>query len=160
MKTRKPLGWPKLMVAKRLRHGAVAYYWDVPSWAKKKGCSLSSEALGGDYAIAKSRCDTILNPQFDAWRTGADNKPALPSASTGSFDWMIAVYKQTPQYRERSEGYKKDVDWMLSLASKHPLKDGRCFGALHLSSINPGAADLLHSKLLKPRRRVPFVKLK
>jgi hypothetical protein len=151
MKTRKPLGWPKLMVAKRLRHGAVAYYWDVPSWAKKKGCSLKSEALGSDYAIAKSRCDTTLNPQFDAWRTGADNKPPLPSASTGSFDWMIAVYKQTPQYRERSEGYKKDVDWMLSLASKHPLKDGRCFGALPLSSINPGAADLLHSKLrLKP----------
>jgi hypothetical protein len=135
------------MVAKRLRHGAIAYYWDVPSWAKKNGCALKPEPLGSDYAIAKSRCDTMLNPQFDAWRTGTTSKPALPSVSPGSFDWMIAVYKQTPQYKERSEGYKQDVDWMLSLASKHPLKDGRRFGALHLSSINPGAADLLHSKL-------------
>lgn len=60
---------------------------------------------------------------------------------------MIAIYKQAPQYKECSEGYKKDVDSALRLASKHPLKDGRVFGALQLSSINPGAADRLYSKL-------------
>ena len=32
---RKPEGWPKLMVAKRLKSGATAYYWDPPTWSKK-----------------------------------------------------------------------------------------------------------------------------
>ena len=50
MRHRKPLGWPKLMVCKRLKSGATAYYWDIPTWAKKKGCSLYSEPLGADYA--------------------------------------------------------------------------------------------------------------
>jgi len=27
----KPAGWPKLMVAKRLKSGAAAYYWDPPT---------------------------------------------------------------------------------------------------------------------------------
>lgn len=54
------------MVAKRLGSGATAYYWDPPGWAKKKGCTLGSEPLGGDYARAKQRCDELLNPQFDA----------------------------------------------------------------------------------------------
>ena len=52
-KKRKPLGWPKLTVAKRLRAGSVAYYWNAPSWAKKKGCALSGHALGADYGTAK-----------------------------------------------------------------------------------------------------------
>jgi hypothetical protein len=151
MKVRKPLGWPKLMIAKRLKHGAIAYYWDIPTWAKAKGCSMKSEALGSDYSAAKARCDSALNPQFDDWRTGTGSKPSLPSSTTGSFDWMVAIYKRTPQYGERSVGYKRDIDKLLTLASKHPLKDGRCFGALNLSSISPGAADLLYSKLrIKP----------
>lgn len=139
------------MVAKRLKHGATAYYWNTPSWAKAKGCPFKSEALGSDYGAAKARCDSALNPQFDDWRIGNDIKAPLPSTRAGTFDWMVALYKQAPQYKKLSERHKKDVDWLLGLASKHPLKDGRCFGALHLSSINPGAADLLYSKLrIKP----------
>ena len=147
MKRRKPVGWPKLMRAKRLRHGAEAYYWDIPSWAKKGGCLLKAEALGGDYAMAKLRCDTILNPQFDGWRRRFNVGASFPNVQAGSFDWMIATYKRTPQYEEKSAKYKKDIDWLLGLVSKHPLKDGRRVGALELQSITPGAADLLYSKL-------------
>ena len=68
MPRRKPLGWPRYMVPRRLRSGATAYYWVFPTWAKKDGCTLNIEALGTDYADAKKRCDEVLNPQFDAWR--------------------------------------------------------------------------------------------
>lgn len=146
MPRKKPAGWPKLMVSKRLKSGVVSYYWDIPSWAKKAGCALQSEALGSDYALAKSRCDTLLNPQFDSWRL---REVDLVSSKTvpGSFDWMVSVYKASPKYSAKSKKYRKDVDALLSLVSKHRLKDGRAFGILSLPSITPGVADKLHEKL-------------
>ena len=41
MPRRKPLGWPRYMVARQLRSGTKAYYWVIPTWAKKKGCLLA-----------------------------------------------------------------------------------------------------------------------
>jgi hypothetical protein len=46
---RKPLGWPDYMEAKPSK-GVVRYYWNAPSWARKRGCPVKSEALGADYA--------------------------------------------------------------------------------------------------------------
>ena len=77
MPRRKPLGWPRYMVTRRLKSGATAYYWVIPSWAKRNGCTLKIEALGIDYADAKKRCDELLNPQLDAWRKREEI--ALPS---------------------------------------------------------------------------------
>jgi len=65
-------------------------------WAKRNGCLVGGEALGSDYAIAKQRCDEILNPQFDAWRNRKEI--ALPSFIPGTFDWMVAIYKSSPLY--------------------------------------------------------------
>ena len=66
----KPLGWPAYMAGKRLSQGCVAYYWQAPTWARKRGCPLSSEALGSDFSKAKARCDDLLNPQFLAFVEG------------------------------------------------------------------------------------------
>jgi hypothetical protein len=147
MLRRKPLGWPRYMVARRLRSGATAYYWTIPGWAKRNGCTLEIEALGTDYAAAKSRCDELLNPQFDAWRKREEI--ALPSdhAVPGTFDWMVAVYKSSPLYRKLPPRTRKSYDAALRLPSQHKLKDGRTFGGLALNSITPGAADRLFDKL-------------
>jgi hypothetical protein len=143
----KPLGWPRYMVARRLKSGATAYYWDIPSWAKRNGCTLEIEALGTDYADAKKRCDELLNPQFDAWRN--DEDIALPSghAAHGTFDWMVEIYKSSPLYRKLPPKTCKSYDAALRLASQHKLKDGRIFGMLALNSITPGAADRLFDRL-------------
>ena len=147
MPRRKPLGWPRYMVARRLRSGATAYYWAIPTWAKQKGCTLNIEALGTDYADAKKRCDELLNPQFDAWRKREDI--ALPAGHPvpGTFDWMVAVYKSSPLYQKLPAKTRKSYDAALRLASQHKLKDGRNFGMLSLNSITPGAADRLFAKL-------------
>jgi hypothetical protein len=147
MPRRKPLGWPRYMVPRRLKSGATAYYWVIPTWAKKNGCILNIEALGTDYANAKKRCDDLLNPQFDAWRKRED--VALPShhAAPGSFDWMVAVYRSSPLYRKLPAKTRTSYDAALRLASQHSLKDGRKFGMLSLNSITPGAADRLFAKL-------------
>jgi hypothetical protein len=147
VKQRKPIGWPKLMVAKRLKTGAVAYYWDAPSWAKKNGCTLSSEALGGDYAAAKQRCDELLNPQFDAWRNDDSASITFNHPQVGTFDWLVATYKALPKYGRRPEKTRKSYDSALRLVSQYRLKDGRRFGSVSIASIKPATADVLFDKL-------------
>jgi integrase len=147
MPRRKPLGWPRYMVSRRLRSGATAYYWVFPTWAKKNGCTLNIEALGTDYADAKKRCDEVLNPQFDAWRKREEISDPSDHVTPGTFNWMITVYKSSPLYRKLPAKTRKSYDAALRLASQHKLKDGRDFGRLALSSITPGAADRLYDKL-------------
>jgi hypothetical protein len=147
MQRRKPLGWPRYMVARRLKSGATAYYWAIPSWAQRQGCKLEIEALGTDYADAKKRCDELLNPQLDAWRTHEDITLARGQAAHGTFDWMVEVYKTSPLYYEKPAKTRKSYDAVLRLASQHNLKDGRSFGMLALNSITPGAADRLFARL-------------
>jgi hypothetical protein len=133
------------MVPRRLASGATAFYWVPPTWAVKDGCTMRSEALGTDYAEAKRRCDDLLNPQFDAWRTRGQE--TTPRTTVGSFQWMIEVYKTSPKYSRKLRKTRKSYDAVLKLVSGYELKDGRKFGALALTSITPGAADRLYEKL-------------
>lgn len=146
MPRRKPVGWPKLMVPRRLRSGLTAYYWVPPTWAVKCGCKMRSEALGTDYGAAKQRCDGMLNPQFDAWRTRDEAPAADQRASVGTFDWMVAVAKSSPKWPKRP-ATAKSYDASLRLVSEYVLKDGRRFGGLALKSITPDVADRLFEKM-------------
>jgi len=97
----------------------------------------------------KQRCDEVLNPQFDAWRKREGVvHPDRPLS--GTFDWMISVYKSSPLFQRLPARTQKSYDAALRLVSQHGLKDKRRFGMLPLSSITPGAADRLFDKL---RRR-------
>ena len=136
------------MIAKRLKSGAVAYYWNIPTWAKKKGCPLERAGLGSDYAGAKQRCDDVLNPQFDAWLAGSSPEATVSDRPTvGTFDWMAGIYKTLPKYTRRPEKTRKSYDSALRLVSQYKLKDGRLFGTLPLASIKPATADILFDRL-------------
>jgi hypothetical protein len=135
------------MVTRRLAGGTTAYYWVPPTWAAKAGCPIKSEALGVEYADAKGRCDKVLNPQFDAWRTRGSEPSAPARATVGTFNWMAAVYKTSPKYRDTDAKTRKSYDAALRLVSEYLLKDGRTFGCLTLNSITPGAADRLYEKI-------------
>ena len=127
---------------------ATAYYWDPPTWSKKKGCTLGSEALGTDYAQAKQRCEEVLNPLFDAWLAGNSSEAiATDRPAVGTFDWMVSIYKTPPKYTRRPAKTRKSYDSALRLVSQHKLKDGRLFGSLPIASIKPATADILFDKL-------------
>lgn len=147
MRRGKPLGWPSYMADKHLSGGPVGYYWQPPTWARKLGCPIKAEALGGDYAEAKRRCDEILNVQFHSWLRH-DEIGNLIRPLPGTFLWLIATFKTSPKYLKLSAGTRADYDAVLSLVAVHKLKDGRSFGELALRSITPGAADRVHAKLL------------
>jgi hypothetical protein len=136
MPRRKPQGWPRYMTDQRLTGGTTAYYWKVPSWAKKGGFPLRSEALGTDYGEAKRRCEEILNPQLDAWRTKPDTPNCESKGGVGTFDWMVALAKSSPKWPKNVKS-RKSYDAVLRLVSCYQLKDGRKFGTLMLTSITP-----------------------
>src|SRR5580704_18051207 len=106
-----------------------SYLFNVPSWAKKPAaddprgaCSLESEALGTDYAAAVKRAETILLPQFDAWRTGGLAGDVTKGPARGSFDWMVSLYRGSPQYTKLSGRQKGNYEYGLRIASAHALK--------------------------------------
>jgi hypothetical protein len=51
----------------RILKNGIGFYYHVPSWARKAGCPINSEALGMDYGKAVARA-AELNDQLDAWR--------------------------------------------------------------------------------------------
>ncbi|WP_461353783.1 hypothetical protein [Bradyrhizobium sp. USDA 4454] len=105
------------------------------------------EALGTDYGIAKRKCDDVLNPHYRAWLTHGEADLASPRAPSGTWDWMVGIYKQSPKYKSKGAETRSSYDRMLALVSKYVLKDGRLFGTLALASITPGTADKLFEKL-------------
>ncbi|MBR1149054.1 hypothetical protein [Bradyrhizobium sp. JYMT SZCCT0428] len=144
---RKPLGWPDYMEPKPSK-GGVRYYWNAPSWARKRGCPIKSEALGPDYGAAKARCDTFLNPLFDSWRTGgASDEKVLQRAAVGSFDWAISSYKNTNRYIKRPARTRASYDRALASVADYRLTDGRRFGSLSVKSVTPSAVERLYEKL-------------
>jgi len=87
-----------------------------------------------------------LNPHFAAWRTGLEQDTRVVVA-TGTFDWLVAVYKASPQYTKLPLKTRQSYDNALAMVSGHKLKDDRSFGTLLVQSITPGAADKLFTKL-------------
>jgi hypothetical protein len=142
MKNKKPIGWPEYMEPKRI-NGVVRYYWNAPTWARKRDCPIKSEALGTDYAQAKARCDDVINPIFDSWRTGGASDDQITSRRvvTGTFDWLAGVYKKSPKYTRKPERTRKSYDGALRLVAEYILTNGHRFGSLALKSIQPGTAD-------------------
>jgi hypothetical protein len=158
---RKPVGWPKYMEA-RASMGVVRYYWNAPSWARKRSYHVKSEPLGADYAAAKSRCDDVLNPMFESWRTGGatDVDDAARRVVVGSFDWLCGCYKKSPRYTKLPARTRESYDRMLRRVADYVLNNGRRLGSLAVRSLNPAAVDLLHEKLKigtggKALRRTP-----
>jgi len=63
---RSALPLPRYTLRKRLKNGGFGHFFNVPSWARKKGCPVSNEALGTDYDRAVLRAEKILSPHLTA----------------------------------------------------------------------------------------------
>jgi hypothetical protein len=142
---RKPPGWPKYMEAKPLA-GGIRYFWNAPTWARKRDCPIKSEALGIDYAAAKARCDDYLNPLFKSWLTGGDSD-VRRRTPVGVFDWLVADYKSSKKYTKRPPRTRSSYDRALEDVAGFTLTDGRRFGALNVNSIKAPTVDKLYEKL-------------
>src|SRR5262249_374717 len=65
---------PRYVIAKPLRSGRTAFYFNVPKRYSDLGCTIPRTPLGSDYAVACGEDGNggraaVLNAQFNEWNT-------------------------------------------------------------------------------------------
>jgi len=134
--------------------GRWFYFFDLPTWARKKGCTVENEALGSDYAAALQRAETVLLPAFDSWRTGGSDGNAGIGAIKGTIDWMFDEFRKTwnevtaKRRRSLSPGQQRVHETGIGMIADYVLRDGKRLGAQRLMSLDTAFVDDLFKKLL------------
>jgi hypothetical protein len=145
---RSALPLPRYVRRKPLRSGGWGYFFDLPTWARRAGCTISPEALGVDYAKAVERAETVLLPAFDSWRTGGKSDAVSTTAALGTLDWVFAEYRADRRYTKLDTRTKRNHEVGFRLVGGHLLKDGRKLGSVRITAINTAVIDALYEKLL------------
>ncbi|WP_441232573.1 hypothetical protein [Bradyrhizobium sp. 1200_D9_N1_1] len=145
---RSALPLPRYVERKPLKSGGWGYFFHVPSWARKAGCTIENAPLGTDYGAAVSRAETILLPTFDAWRTAGVAAPTSSAIAIGTLDWMFAEYRADRRYTKLGPKSKRNHEVGFKLVGGYILKDGKRLGEKRLSAIDTALTDDLYEKLL------------
>ena len=134
---------PRYTVRRCLKDGSFAHFFQVPSWARMKGCAIANEALGTDYDKAVLRAEKILLPTFDSWRTGGeDATPIGIGVVVGTLDWMFHEYRRTwsrktaKRLQPLSPGQCRVHETGIKMICGYVLQDGRRLGSRRVSSID------------------------
>jgi Phage integrase family len=88
-----------------------------------------------------------LNPHYKAWLNKGQEGEALSNLRTGSFDWLVSVYKASPKYSRLPAETRSSYDRVLRLVSEYRISDNRAIGFLPLVMFTPAAADALFERL-------------
>lgn len=145
-KTALPL--PRYVRRKFLKSKQWGYFFAIPSWAKKAGCTLESRSLGTDYRYAVHEAETVILPAFDSWRTGGMSDLVQPTEAPGTLNWLFAEYRKSSRAGDVSARMLKIHDHGFALVGKYVMKDGRKLGTVQLKSVTPAVVDAVFDKLL------------
>jgi hypothetical protein len=146
---RSALPLPRYVERKPLRAGGWAYYFHVPRWARRAGCTVENSPLGPDYAAAVERAEKVLLPAFDAWRKGGSSPLESPAVVPfGTLDWMFAEYRSDRRYTKLDAKSKRNHEVGFKLVGGYILKNGKRLGEKQLTTIDTALIDDLYEKLL------------
>lgn len=146
----KPNSWPNYMIEKRLKSGAVAYYWNPPVADLKAGFTLHREALGQDLNAAIERAGD-LNSHLYAFRGGRGATKDLDlQPGYGTVDWLIERYYRSRAFGKLSQRTQPDYRYTLDQIAGVVMKNGARFGSLKLAQVSAAAVDKLYTKYLLP----------
>jgi hypothetical protein len=140
--------WPSNMIAKRLRDGGVAYYWNVHVRYMRAGFTLNREALGPDYAMAIKRA-AELNRHLDDWRRGRGTVKDIDlQPGFGTLEWLVERYKGSNAWKDKvSPRSRYEYDRAFKLVLRHQLTSGAELGSAALEEISARGVDKLYGKL-------------
>ena len=150
----KPL--PRFVIAKQLASGLTGFYWNVPTYYRRLGCTISNQPLGTDYDIACGETGAgggaeALNSLFDEWnkkRLGQEIPP-VASYRYGTVDWLFREYKSSKAYLEKvSERSRPDYERTMLLVADTLTKKGDPIGSRLARSISPRGADKIYEKII------------
>jgi hypothetical protein len=146
---------PRFVVCKKVA-GRERFYWTLPSYYRKLGCTLHLEhdtALGDDYTTAcgtdgKGGRAATLNGLFDDWDSGRLGEPPQPKTElkAGTVDWLFKTYKGSNDWKERvSARTAPDHELTIRLICDIRGKSGIRIGDRMVAGITPEAADKLYA---------------
>src|ERR1700753_402784 len=148
MKSRRSaLPLPRYTLPKPLKGGGWGYYFNVPMWARRKGCTITNEPLGTDYDAAVKRVERVLLPAFDSWRTGGEDASPALGVVVGTLDWMFHEYRQTwqkPTAKRRkplSPGQCRVHETGIKMICEYRLQDGNRLGGRLVKQLDTAAVD-------------------
>lgn len=120
-----------------LLDGTVAFYWEVQSKDRKKGCTLANEALGTDVATAIARA-TELNQLLGAVRRG-DKTFIAP----GTVKWLGRWFLDHPKVTKLAAGTQDDYKDAVALICSIPVGTST-FGDIPAKIMQARHADKLY----------------
>jgi len=140
--------FPRYCRRRSLKSGRWAYFFEPPTWARKKSCPVKAEALGAELVAAIERAENVLLPAFDSWRSRGltDMVPAFPVP--GTFDWLASVFKTHQKWKEIDHKTQRFYEQGLALFANHKLKDGSRAGSKQITDFTKGFVDAIYAKLL------------
>jgi hypothetical protein len=139
---------PRFVIAKPLAGGRIGFYFTVPTYYRKQGCTIPNETLGSDYEVAcgdngDGGRAAALNGLFDEWRARLAGEPIESIARYGTVDWLFREYKSSKAYLEKvSKRSRPDYErtMLLLVADTLTNKEDR-IGSRLIRSITPRGAD-------------------
>jgi hypothetical protein len=143
---------PRFVIPKTLASGATAFYFNVPTFYRKLGCTISNEPLGTDYASAcgddgNGGRAAALNGLFNEWNTKRKGGQVVAThvAAYGTVDWLFREYKQSKAYLEKvSPRSRPDYERTMLLITDIVTKKGDRIGERRIRAITPVSADKIY----------------
>jgi len=148
----KPL--PRFVIPKPLAGGRIGFYFNVPTYYRKQGCTISNEPLGSDYVVAcgddgDGGRAAALNGLFDEWRAIRAGEPIESIARYGTVDWLFRKYKSSKGYLERVFARSRpDYERTMLLLADARTKRGDRIGDRSIKAISPASADKLYELVI------------
>ena len=103
---------PRYMLRKPLKNGTWAYFFNVPTWARKAGCQIANEPLGGDYEAAAPKTSSCPRSMLGVWAVQRmPRQPAEPLVRSIGFSPSIAQTDASQSSTPRQGGTtRRDSD--------------------------------------------------
>lgn len=135
------------MIAKELRTGETAYYWNAGKRDIQAGFKLHREALGNDYGTAITRAQQ-LNAHLDSWRENRNADGTMESGPRyGTVDWWFELYFRSAAFLKLKDRTKPTYRYQLRLMADIETRNRKRLGLLPAKSITPAAVDKIYEKL-------------
>ena len=147
---------PRYVISKLLKSGSTAFYFNIPTYYRKLGCTISNEPLGNDYTVACGEDGNggrafALNALFDEWDSVRRGQPVTGERAPiyGTVDWLFREYKQSKAYLEKvALRSRPDYERTMLLVADIVTRKGDRIGQRKIKSITPVSADKIYEIII------------
>jgi hypothetical protein len=149
---------PPYTNVKKLADGTPAYYFNPPSWARLKGCTVTHEPLGTDKKAAYDRVSNVLFPHFNSWLTGGASDLIRHNPAVGTIEWLfMSHYVQHRDFTDLADSTQVGHKRRLRRFCDFLMTDGSRLGTWPLKEFEPEIVDRIYDVMLA--RKDPIITL-